>query len=58
MNERVKRLVVKCKCCAAVLTKRSDAASRNELATAIEACPVVALGPDSTDRTAEAMGVK
>lgn len=50
-DERIKRLVSKCPCCRKGLSSRSPHASRNELATAVEAAPpLVALGPDSTDR--------
>lgn len=46
-----------CKCCGvrpATVGARSDAASHNELATAIEALPPALLGPGSTDATANA----
>lgn len=58
-NERIKRLVCRCaKCIAATLHARHEAASHNEAVTAIVGhdCPLVALGPASTDQTAYARG--
>lgn len=50
-EQRLNAVLVKCPCCRKGLSSRSPHASRNELATAVEAAPpLVALGPDSTDR--------
>lgn len=54
---RANLAVLACKCCGvrpATVGARSDAASRNELATAIEALPPVLIGPGSTDATENA----